>query len=300
VTIGVICHLISPQWLIVTTLLVTLAISLQKSLTKGIQSWNKESAALAAQSSSGGGGAQGGGNVPAEKIQIKLTDFPAFKQFAMDNTKPMLLIFACWATFFLLNLAKAPQCSSMYWMQIAGMLVLCGFFTLAGAKIVTSRNMEGEAAEGLLTWTPTTMWLYPMFAVVAGFLGGFLGIGGGIIMGPLLLELGMTAEANQATTAMFVFLSSSLATIQFVVLGKTMPQFVIWFTTWVTLATFVGQTGIDYLLRKYKRSSVIVLSIAGIIAGSLVMMSLIGFYEVYNDIQRGANMGLKPHNLCTA
>merc|ERR1719238_2633549 len=155
--------------------------------------------------------------------------------------------------------------------------MLCGLFTAAGAKIITSRNVENEEAEGLLSWTPTTMWMYPLMAVVAGFLGGFLGIGGGIIMGPLLLELGMTAEANQATTAMFVFLSSSLATIQFVVLGKTMPQFVLWFTLWVILATFIGQTGIDYMLRKYKRSSLIILSIAGIIAGSLVMMSMIGF-----------------------
>merc|ERR1719238_935612 len=176
--------------------------------------------------------------------------------------------------------------------------MLCGLFTAAGAKIITSRNVENEEAEGNLAWTPTNMWLYPLMAVVAGFLGGFLGIGGGIIMGPLLLELGMTAEANQATTAMFVFLSSSLATIQFIVLGKTMPQFVFWFATWVVLSTFIGQTGIDYMLRKYQRSSLIILSIAGIIAGSLVMMSMIGFYEVYNDIQRGANMGLKPHNLC--
>merc|ERR1719231_1763833 len=177
------------------------------------------------------------------------------------------------------------------------MIGLCFMFTAAGAQVIKSRDNSGDM-DGLLAWTPTTFYLYPLFAVAAGFLGGFLGIGGGIIMGPLLLELGMTAEANQATTAMFVFLSSSLATIQFVVLGKTMPQFVIWFTTWVTLSTFIGQTGIDYLLRKYKRSSLIILSIAGIIAGSLVMMSMIGFYEVYNDIQRGANMGLKPHNLC--
>merc|ERR1719486_1770011 len=156
-----------------------------------------------------------------------------------------------------------------------------------------------DVPEGMLAWTPSTLWMYPLVSTTAGFLGGFLGIGGGIIMGPLLLELGMTNEASQATTAMFVFLSSSLATIQFVVLGKTMPQFVAWFTFWVVLSTFIGQTGIDYLLRKYKRASVIVLSIAGIIAGSLVMMSFIGLAEVYNDIQRGANMGFKPHNLCT-
>jgi uncharacterized membrane protein YfcA len=295
VTIGVICHLISPQWLIVGTLLLTLAITLQKSAIKGVAAWKKESAALAAQASNG---SQGGGS-SNQSIQIKLADFPAFKQFAQSNTTPMLLIAGCWATFFLLNLAKAPQCSNLYWAQLLGMLILCLVFTVAGQNVIRSRAADG-ATEGLLTWTETTMWLYPCLAVVAGFLGGFLGIGGGIIMGPLLLELGMTAEANQATTAMFVFLSSSLATVQFVVLGKTMPQFVAWFTTWVVLATFIGQTGIDYMLRKYQRSSLIILSIAGIVAGSLVMMSFIGFAEVYGDIQRGANMGLKPHNLCGA
>merc|ERR1719171_2729683 len=103
----------------------------------------------------------------------------------------------------------------------------------------------------------------------------------------------MGAEANQATTAMFVFLSSSLATIQFIVLGKTMPQFVFWFTTWVVLSTFVGQTLIDYILRKYQRSSLIVLSVAGIIAGSLVMMTLIGAMDLVTDIMRGADMGFK-------
>merc|ERR1719327_2528316 len=180
------------------------------------------------------------------------------------------------------------------------MLMLCCVFTAAGARVIRSRDTDTEGTEGVLNWTPTTLVTYPLFAVVAGFLGGFLGIGGGIIMGPLLLELGMTAGANQATTAMFVFLSSSLTTIQFVVLGKTMPQFVAWFTFWVVLFTFIGQTGIDYMLRKYQRSSLIILSIAGIVAGSLVMMSMIGMYEVYNDIQRGANMNIKPHQLCVA
>merc|ERR1719498_1005157 len=44
VTIGVICHLISPQWLIVTTLLVTLGITLENTALKGVGAWRKESA----------------------------------------------------------------------------------------------------------------------------------------------------------------------------------------------------------------------------------------------------------------
>jgi uncharacterized membrane protein YfcA len=295
VTIGVMAHLISPQWLIVTTLIVTLVITLQKTSTKGIAAWKKESAALAAEASNGNGGSGSNGG---QQIQLKFTDFTSFRKFAMDNTKPMMLIGGCWAVFFLLNIMKAEQCTTTYWLQLLGMMMLCFAFTLAGITVIKSRDMTDANADGLLDWTPQTMWLYPLLAVVAGFLGGFLGIGGGIIMGPLLLELGMSAEANQATTAMFVFLSSSLATIQFIVLGKTMPQFVFWFTTWVVLSTFIGQTLIDYALRRYQRTSLIVLSIAGIIAGSLVMMSFIGVAEVYNDIQRGADMGLKPHYLC--
>merc|ERR1719449_559736 len=48
VTLGVICNIISPQWLIVVILLVTLVIALQKTVTKGIEQWKKESTALAA------------------------------------------------------------------------------------------------------------------------------------------------------------------------------------------------------------------------------------------------------------
>merc|ERR1719353_1562023 len=193
---------------------------------------------------------------------------------ARSNMRPLGLVIGCWMTFLVMNLMKAPQCSLMYWAQLAGMMVICAAFTFAGAKTINDQQSAGSE-EGMLKWTPRTLWLYPLMSTVAGFLGGFLGIGGGIILGPLLLELGMHPEANQATTAMFVLLSSSLATIQFAMLGKGMPQYVVWFTTWVILATIVGQTGIDYLLKKYKRTSPIVLSVAGIVAGSLLMMSVV-------------------------
>jgi hypothetical protein len=117
-------------------------------------------------------------------------------------------------------------------------------------------------------------------------------------MSPVLLELGMAAEANQATTAVLVLLSSSLATIQFLILDAEMPQYVFWFGGWVMISTLIGQTLIDYVLRKYKRSSMIILSIAGIIGMSLVMMSITGVLGVWDDWSRGTNMGLNPYKLC--
>merc|ERR1719428_2113497 len=103
-----------------------------------------------------------------------------------------------------------------------------------------------------------------------------------------MIELGVLPEVNQATTAMFVFLSSSLATIQFVVLGRTMPMYVAWFMSWVVVATFVGQTAIDFLLKWSGRSSPITLSIAAII----------GTIDIFQDFMEGAYMGFSPHSLC--
>lgn len=316
VTLGVMCNLVTPQWLIVLVLIVTLVISLQKSLTKGLASFRKESKMLEeqrqvlaqVQASSGGGGGGGGGamlptpskaKVSAAAASTKLVDFDSFLELAAGNQQQIVLIIGCWAVFFAGNLVKAPQCSTMYWLQLVGLVFVCVGFTFAGAQVIfKQQGSDGQAAEGVLTWTNHTLWLYPALATVAGFLGGFLGIGGGIIMGPLLLELGQAAEASQATTAMFVFLSSSLASIQFVVLGKAMPQFCLWFTGWVIISTVVGQTIIDYALKKWQRTSLIVLSVAAIIAGSLVMMTAIGMKDTATDLMRGAYMGFSPMNLC--
>mmetsp|Transcript_67120 Transcript_67120/g.148711 ORF Transcript_67120/g.148711 Transcript_67120/m.148711 type:complete len:555 (-) Transcript_67120:12-1676(-) len=318
VTLGVICNVISPQWLIVCVLLVTLVIALEKSFNKGLKQWRQESKALAESAAAGSSSSTEAKGDPGG-AKLKLIDVDSFVALACNNQRPLGLITCCWVAFLMMNVMKAPQCTPAYWMQLLGMLVICGAFTFAGARTIVNEaaapvprekvggeegfssngaSVVGSAEGGGLAWTPRTLRIYPLLSTAAGFLGGFLGIGGGIIMGPLLLELGLMPEASQATTAMFVFLSSSLATIQFMVLGKAMPEYALWFTTWVVLATVVGQVCVDYVLRRWQRSSLIVLSIAAIIAGSLVMMTAIGAKDTITDLARGANMGFVPHHLC--
>lgn len=298
VTVGVMINIISPQWIIIFVLIVTLVLALQKSYNKGMQQWKKESEALAAAEAARKQSSESSSSGQGAPIKVKLADFKTFAALARENFYSLALIFGCWAVFLLVNVFKGPQCSSMYWGQLASLLLVCWAFTFAGARHVTQLASAKTAADGTLAWTPQTLWLYPLLSTIAGFLGGFLGIGGGIIMGPLLLELGMTNEASQATTAMFVFLSSSLATIQFVVLDKALPDHSLWFTIWVVGATFVGQTAVDCALKKWQRSSVIVLSIAGIIAGSLIMMTSIGTMDLVSSLMRGAYMGFTPSRLC--
>lgn len=59
-----------------------------------------------------------------------------------------------------------------------------------------------------IKWTSQSLWYFPLFSVSAGTISGMFGIGGGIINGPLLLELGVDPAAASAMTATTVLFSS--------------------------------------------------------------------------------------------
>merc|ERR1719188_2808322 len=156
VTVGVMVNIVSPQWVIILVLIVTLVLALQKSYSKGIAQWKQESEALAAAQAAlqqsgggpGGAGSGGAGGGAARPIQIKLADFRTFSVLANENFRPLALITGCWAVFLVANILKAKQCSLMYWAQLAGLLVVCGAFTFAGARIVTEQACAKDVPEG--------------------------------------------------------------------------------------------------------------------------------------------------------
>jgi len=45
-------------------------------------------------------------------------------------------------------------------------------------------------------WNTRIVTLYPFFGLCSGIMAGLLGIGGGLILGPLLLELGLHPTVN--------------------------------------------------------------------------------------------------------
>ncbi|KAF1332146.1 Transmembrane protein taue like, partial [Globisporangium splendens] len=60
-----------------------------------------------------------------------------------------------------------------------------------------------------IQWTPNSIRYFPILSILAGMVSGMFGIGGGIINGPLLLEIGITPVAASAMTATTVLFSSS-------------------------------------------------------------------------------------------
>ncbi|KAJ6354549.1 hypothetical protein OIU77_005205 [Salix suchowensis] len=56
--------------------------------------------------------------------------------------------------------------------------------------------------------------------VVAGIVGGLLGIGGGFVMGPLFLEMGIHPQVSSGTATFGMLFSSSMSVVEYLSLGS--------------------------------------------------------------------------------
>merc|ERR1712232_513509 len=136
-----------------------------------------------------------------------------------------------------------------------------------GLRIALLRSVKQKSALGLtalpgdLQWTPRTTAIYPAFAVLAGVLAGLLGIGGGMVLGPLLVALGCPPQPVAATSAYVVFITATSGLCQVCIFGTLPYDYAGLFAFVGFLSTFVGQTLVDYVVKKFKKDAVVVLII---------------------------------------
>lgn len=68
----------------------------------------------------------------------------------------------------------------------------------AGGAGGRSERSRGVPSSVDIHWTPRNSLLYPVLCSVAGVVAGLFGVGGGIVKGPLMLELGVCPEVSRA------------------------------------------------------------------------------------------------------
>jgi hypothetical protein len=59
---------------------------------------------------------------------------------------------------------------------------------MSGKRVLSSKGSQQS------TLKPRQLFVYCLFGILAGLVGGLLGLGGGFIMGPLFLELGIPPQ----------------------------------------------------------------------------------------------------------
>ncbi|KUF80422.1 hypothetical protein AM587_10017509 [Phytophthora nicotianae] len=134
-------------------------------------------------------------------------------------------------------------------------------------------SVNYEFAAGDIHWTKKAVVHFPLACAGAGLIAGLFGVGGGIVTGPLMIEMGIVPEVASATTALMVLYSSAAATAKFAVFNMIAWDWALLLSALAFVVTAVSQVIILGFVRRTGRQSVIVLCIGATICIGAVLMT---------------------------
>lgn len=184
-----------------------------------------------------------------------------------------------------------PYCSVWYWLLAAltiGVLMSIGYASALSAIADDSPREEGD-----MEWTPQTVSKVSRWSLLAGTLAALCGIGGGMVMGPILLDLGFLPQVQSATTATTLFVMSSSTCIAFLVGGVAPVDYAFWLAFFTGVGAVCGKAIIGWVVKRFRRPSIIMFLLAGIICVSVLVMGITGIVDVVDEINSGGSLGFR-------
>jgi len=134
------------------------------------------------------------------------------------------------------------------------------------------RRLDWEYLDTDVQWSERNTIVYPLTCSIAGLCAGLFGIGGGIVKGPLMLEMGVLPQVASATSATMILFTSFAATACYVLFGSLTMEYAAVLFPLGLVFTIAGQLLLNSIVKRYNRSSLIILCIATVIALSTVAM----------------------------
>lgn len=182
-------------------------------------------------------------------------------------------------------------CGIAYWLITVAAMAVLALLGLLGARRAVAEARGSEDDE--FRWTLVTARRIVLTSLGAGILAALCGIGGGMILGPILLDLGVLPQVQSSTTASTLFVLSSSAAIAFLVQGTAPVDYALFLAMMTALGAVIGKSIIGFLVKLYRRPSAIIFLLGGIITASIVVMVITGTIDVVNDARQGHGMGFK-------
>ncbi|XP_039008848.1 sulfite exporter TauE/SafE family protein 5-like [Hibiscus syriacus] len=201
VSVGVVCNLVLPEWLITIMFAIFLVWSTIKTCSTGVEFWKLESGRHL-------GTRNGYGNLEnGESGEAKSLEEPLVSMERKESHRfpwKMVLLIMIWFSFFIINLLRGSRygqgviplkpCGIEYWALSLFQIPLALTFTawiLRKQEPIACQAPNKQGVKKLI---------FPLMALMAGGLGGLFGIGGGMLISPLLLQVGLAPEASMPVT----------------------------------------------------------------------------------------------------
>ncbi|KAK8618325.1 hypothetical protein V6N13_132319 [Hibiscus sabdariffa] len=296
VSVGVVCNHVFPEWLITVLFAVFLVWSTFKTCRNGVGYWKMESDKYKESEKLENGGIKNGTWGDIHDLEEPLVGMEG-KENSGFPWKKLVVLVTVWFSFFIVYLLRGNSygqgiipmkpCGVGYWTLSLFQIPLAIGFT---AWILCRKEpiaCHGPNKQGV------NKFIFPLMALMAGGLGGVFGIGGGMLISPLLIQVGVAPEVTAATCSFMVFFSSIMSAFQYLLLGMEQTDTALVFSVICFIASLIGLLVVQKVVKELGRASIIVFSVGIVMALSTVLMTSFGVLDIWEDYISGSYMGFK-------
>jgi len=302
--VGSFINILCPPWLLCILLVILLTLTAIKSFKKGVKLYNKETEQMGKQEYSIlKDDTQSNADWKQQFIVNSSVQDPRMSEaidtdnmelaiiLKQESETPMwkvMLMFVVTGGMLILTILKGSgrlnplsiTCgSSSYWLITLSALPFVLVISIIARSYLVKRFHSKALCnyayvEGDVEWNEWHTIKYPLICSIAGLCAGMFGIGGGIVKGPLMLEMGVLPQVTSATSATMILFTASAATVSYLLFGTLNVQYGMFVFLLGFIFTLIGQKLLNAAVKKSGRGSLIVLLIGTIVALSAVAMGL--------------------------
>ncbi|XP_078433396.1 sulfite exporter TauE/SafE family protein 5-like [Wolffia australiana] len=302
VTVGVICNVAFPEWLVTLLFTFVLSVSTFKICKAGARRWKEETEWMKGKGAGRAERVEDGRDEVAEPLLEKMER--EGETTRLVQLKKMGVLVMIWLCFFLLQslrqdtegrgVVKIKRCGIQYWLITLFQAPVALLFTTYIVYVMNrqrKRRASEDASKMVIDNLPKI--IFPVAALVAGVLGGLFGIGGGLLTNPVLLQIGVPPQTAAATSCFMVLFSSSMSAVQYLMMGMKEIRQALIMGAGCGISSLVGVVLIEKAIRKYRRASLVIFTLGTVMALSSISVTGFGLIDIWKDYVDGKSLGFK-------
>ena len=148
------------------------------------------------------------------------------------------------------------------------------------------------------SWKAHRLIIIWAFVVCVGIIAGMVGLGGGVLIGPLMIELAVHPQSAAATSTLIVLFSSTIATVTFALYGRINLSYFAVYGPVCLVGGIVGTFVLSGLIRKWRMASLVTLMLSGLVVVSAALVAAFGGRQAAVALANGGKF--EAADFCTA
>ncbi|XP_016191285.2 sulfite exporter TauE/SafE family protein 3 isoform X1 [Arachis ipaensis] len=313
ISIGVAFNVTFPDWMLTTLLIIVFIGISTNAFLKGVDTWKKETRLKqeAKQKSQLNdiGRAENAANDPQtgvgsvnENLTNNTNKQSKKKVSVIENVywRELGLLVSVWIMILALEIGKnyTTNCSVLYWaLNLLQVPITVGVSSYEAVLLYKGKKGIASKGDKETHWRVHQIILYMACGILAGIIGGLLGLGGGFILGPLFLGLGIPPQVASATSTFAMTFSASMSVVEYYLLKRFPVPYALYFVAVATVAALIGQHLVRKLIAFLGRASLIIFILSLTVFVSAISLGGVGIANLIHNIEQKKYMGFG--NLCT-